>query len=197
MDEVSRTLEAYESNAEAYVRKYRSQSAAALYGDPFFDALAGDRVLDVGCGPGSDLETFAADGYEAVGLDPTESFLRAARDRGITASLARGDMRELPFGDATFDGVWSSASFLHVPRSEAVPTLREIRRILRPDGVFFCSVKREPTTAAESRTRHFEYYRPDTIRALLADAGFDPEIIECTERWVALLAEAESFETNR
>ncbi len=197
MSELSRTLEEYESDADAYVRKYCAESVAALYGDLFFDVLAGDRLLDVGCGPGSDVSTFDAAGYDAVGLDLTASFLRAARDRNPTAPFVRGDMRDLPFEDGAFDGVWSSASFLHVPRSDATVTLREFRRVLRPDSVVFCLVKRTPTTPDESRDRHFEYYRPDEIRALLERAAFEPVRVETEENWIRTLARVGTTEATR
>ena len=51
------------------------------------------------------------------------------------------DMRAIPFADASFDGVWASASLLHLPRSELAVALREINRILRSDGLLFASVK--------------------------------------------------------
>ncbi|ELY84643.1 class I SAM-dependent methyltransferase [Natrinema altunense] len=194
MDEVSRTLEEYESDADAYVRKYCAESVAAQYGEPFFDALAGDRLLDVGCGPGSDLSTFESAGYDTVGLDLTSAFLQAACEREPTASLVRGDMRDLPFDDAAFDGLWSSASFLHVPRSDAIATLREFRRVLRPDGIAFLLIKRAPTTAGESRDRHFEYYRADAIRSIVEDVRFEPLLVETEENWVSVLAGAESGE---
>ncbi|SEQ86063.1 class I SAM-dependent methyltransferase [Natrinema salaciae] len=192
MDDVSRTLEEYESDADAYVRKYRSGSIAARYGRPFFEALTGSRLLDVGCGPGADISTFESAGYDVVGLDLTPSFLRAARDSDSTASLVRGDMRRLPFGDGSVDGIWSSASFLHVPRSDAAPTLREFRRVLRPAGVVFLSVKRAPTTPGESNERHFEYYGPEAIGSIVRDAGFEPVVVETEENWVSMVASAET-----
>lgn len=192
MDDVSRTLEEYESEADAYVRKYRAESFADRYGGPFFDALTGSRLLDVGCGPGADISTFESAGYDVTGLDLTQSFLRAARDRDPTASLVRGDMRRLPFGDGSVDGIWSAASFLHVPRSDATPTLREFRRVLRPAGVVFLSVKRAPTTPGESSDRHFEYYGPEAIGLIVRDAGFEPVVLETAENWVSVVACAET-----
>jgi|GEM_PF-505066 len=189
MDEVRRTLDAYESGADAYVEKYLGESIAERYGDAFLAELDGDQLLDVGCGPGPDLETFAGRDYDATGLDLTPSFLRAARDRVPGAALARGDMRRLPFEAESFDGVWSSASLLHVPRADAVPTLREFRRVLRRDGVAFVSVKRGETPGSDPNGRHFEYYRERELRELLADAGLDPVRIETERNWVSTVAE--------
>lgn len=191
MDEVERTLAAYESAADALVEKYASASAAELFGDPFVDALPGDRVLDVGCGPGSDLAAFGAADLDPIGVDPTASFLPAAAERAPAAALVRGDMRRLPLADASVDGVWSSASFLHVPRGDAVPTLEEFRRVLRPDGVAFVSVKRFDPDGYDTGDRHFEYYAADEFRDLLAAGGFDPLEVRTEGKWISTLATPE------
>ncbi|WP_247000085.1 class I SAM-dependent methyltransferase [Halosolutus gelatinilyticus] len=189
MDEVSRTLDAYESDPDAYVEKYRSVSIAARFGDAFFDALDGDRILDVGCGPGSDLETMVSAGYDATGLDITPSFLRAASDRLPATSLARGDMRRLPFRNGAFDGVWSCASFLHVPRPDAVETLREFRRVLADAGIVYLSVKRSETEPRDGEDRYFEYYGPDELRSALREAALEPRRVDVHENWVSAIAE--------
>jgi len=188
MDEVRRTLEAYESGADAYVEKYLGESIADRYGDVFLAELDGDRILDVGCGPGPDLETFAGRGYDATGLDLTPSFLRAARDQVHDAALARGDMRRLPFEAGSFDGVWSSASLLHVPRADAAAALREFRRVLAGGGVAFVSVKRGETPGSDPNGRHFEYYRERELRELLADTGLDPISSRTDTNWVSAVA---------
>lgn len=185
MDEVRRTLEAYESGADAYVEKYLDASVADQYGDAFFDELDGDRILDVGCGPGPDLETFAGRGYDATGLDLTPSFLGVAREHVTEAALARGDMRRLPFEAGSFDGVWASASLLHVPRADATAALREFRRVLDGDGVAFVSVKRGETPGSDPNGRHFEYYRERELRALLDDAALEPVNVRTETNWVS------------
>lgn len=191
MDEVVRTVDAYESAADAYIDKYRSLSAAAQYGREFIDALDGERVLDVGCGPGADLPVLADAADEVIGLDVTASFLRAAKNRGFEP-LVRGDMRALPLDADAVDGIWSSASFLHVPRDDAAATLEEFGRVLRPDGVAFASVKRRENGAPEGR--NFTYYDPGTFRSLVAGAGFDVIDADTTETWVSLLVRAASTE---
>ena len=188
MDEVSRTRRDYEGDAPAYVEKYLDESVAARYGDAFRDALGGDAVLDVGCGPGPDLETFAGSDYDVTGLDVTRPFLRAASDHVPDASLAQGDMRRLPFRPESFDGVWSSASFLHVPRSDAAATLREFHRVLRDDGVVFLSVKRGEPADREPDDRHFEYYRADELRTLIRESPLEASVVRTEANWVSSVA---------
>lgn len=191
MDEVARTLDAYESDADSFVEKYLTAPVAAHFGDEFYDALSGNRILDVGCGPGSDAAVFADAGYDVTGLDVTPSFLRTAVDRVSDGAFARGDMRQLPFRDGAFDGIWSCASFLHVPRPDAPGTLREFRRVLADEGVAFLSVKRIGVESHDSDDRYFERYRPEEFRSLLADAGFDPLTVETSDRWVSVVAARE------
>ena len=195
MDEVERTLATYEGDAAAYAEKYLAESGLAEYGGPFLDRLEGGRVLDLGCGPGVDTALFAQRGFDVVGFDVTGSFLRRARDhladvtadRQAEASFVRGDMRSPPFVADSFDGIWASGSFHHVPREEAPATAAELARVLREDGCTYISVKREPT-GSEVADRHFEFYEPDAFERLLADAGFDVEIIETTGPWIGAIA---------
>ena len=199
MDEVERTLATYEGDAAAYTEKYLSESGLVEYGRPFLDRLDGDRVLDLGCGPGVDTAVFARRGFDVVGFDVTPSFLRRAREHFVEvtadvaadcqarASFVRGDMRSLPFEADSFDGIWASGSFHHVPREQAPDTAAALQRLLRDGGCAYISVKREPT-GSEVADRHFEFYEPEAFRALLADAGFDVEIVEATGPWIGAIA---------
>lgn len=192
MDDVSRTLDVYESESEAYIEKYTAESAAALYGDSFIQSLSrfGETasVLDVGCGPGPDIETIAAEGHAVTGLDITQSFLTEATERVPAGTFVRGDMRSLPFQDASFDGIWASASFHHVPRPEARETLRDCRRVLRPGGYLFVSAKRNEALDDDDTERHFEYYQPAALRSLLESAGFELERVRTVDKWVSAVA---------
>lgn len=197
MDEVARTLDTYEGDAEAYVEKYLSMSALELYGEAFLDALDGERVLDLGCGPGVDTAVLANRGFDVVGLDVTPSFLRTARERladaaagqSVDTVFVRGDMRSLPLASDTFDGIWGSGSFHHVPRAAAPATVDELRRVLRAGGHVFLSVKREPT-GSEVADRHFEYYDAAAFRELLESGGFEPTTVETSGPWVSVVARA-------
>ncbi|MGD9703580.1 MAG: methyltransferase domain-containing protein [Acidimicrobiia bacterium] len=92
--------------------------------------LLGDaaRVLDVGCGPGGDVVAVGVD--RCVGVDRSQAMCRAAGARGATAGLA--DAHELPFGDASFGGVFADRVLQHVERP--VRALAEMSRVLRRGG---------------------------------------------------------------
>ena len=98
------------------------------------------RVLDVGCGTGS-LAVLVKRLYptvEMTGVDPDPKALaraeRKAARTGVSVRFDRGFADALPYSAATFDRVFSSLMFHHIPRSDKEQSLREIRRVLRPGG---------------------------------------------------------------
>jgi ubiquinone/menaquinone biosynthesis C-methylase UbiE len=98
----------------------------------------GAEILDCPTGYGRHAIPLAQAGYRVTGLDRSESQLaEAERRRGEADSprFVRGDYRELPFEDASFDAVLTLFSSLgYLERDEDVGVLRELRRVLRPGG---------------------------------------------------------------
>ncbi|MET9297540.1 methyltransferase domain-containing protein [Streptomyces sp. NPDC003077] len=99
----------------------------------------GDRVLDVGCGPGyliSELVDPVGPDGEVCGIDISASMLDLARKRCATAgarvSLTAGRCEEIPFPEGTFDAAVSSQVYEYVADIERA--LAELYRVLRPGG---------------------------------------------------------------
>ena len=102
----------------------------------------GHRVLDVGCGTGSLailIKRLHPD-VEVVGLDPDPKALARAQKKaeraGVSVQFDRGFSDALPYAGATFDRVFSSMMFHHIPGEAKPRTLAEIRRVLKPGGRF-------------------------------------------------------------
>jgi len=94
-------------------------------------AGAHGRVLDLGCGTGRNLPLVPA-GARAVGLEPSWDALQRARRRAPRVPVVVGSAEALPFRDAAFDTVLSGLVFCSIPDPNR--GLREVRRVLRPDG---------------------------------------------------------------
>lgn len=95
----------------------------------------GERVLDLGCGTGSDLLQFARHGALATGVDLTPRHVELARQRvGELAMVHHADARHLPFADASFDYVYSHGVLHHCDDPQRV--VSEMLRVLRPGGRF-------------------------------------------------------------
>jgi ubiquinone/menaquinone biosynthesis C-methylase UbiE len=97
-------------------------------------------VLDIGCGTGTlaILLKRLHPTVEVIGLDPDPKALARAIAKagraGVTVRIDRGFADALPYGDATFDRVFSSMMFHHVPRGDKARVLAEARRVLKPGG---------------------------------------------------------------
>ena len=106
---------------------------------PQFAALAdvarGQRVLDVGCGPGAlTTELVRRLGEDAVAaVDPSEPFVAAARERHPGVHVERALAEHLPFPDREFDAALAQL-VVHF-MTDAVAGLREMARVTRKDGV--------------------------------------------------------------
>jgi SAM-dependent methyltransferase len=144
-----------------------------------------DRVLDVACGPGLVVAAFAAVAEHVTGIDMVPAMV--ARARELTAactnvSLELGDVRALPFADASFSIVVSRFAFHHFPEPAAV--LAEMRRVCRSGGrIVVCDLiaSDDPAKAAAFHAMemmrdpsHARALRLDELGALFAGAGLSP-----------------------
>jgi SAM-dependent methyltransferase len=122
--------------AEAYDRhtgRYGRELSAAFV--PFAGVAPGRRVLDVGCGTGA-LTITLADmvGAPAVaGVDPSEDYARACRERVPGVDVRVGPGEAIPFDDRTFDAVL--AQLVVQALDDAPAAAREMHRVAAADGV--------------------------------------------------------------
>jgi len=101
------------------------------------EAGPGALVLDLACGTGAMVRRLAARLPDAIlfGADLSRPQLRAARQRSPWLPVVQSDATALPFRSGAFDVVHWSWLLEHVPRERAVDILREVRRVLAPEGV--------------------------------------------------------------
>ena len=121
--------------AEAYGRFMGrfSEPLAAVFADAC-GVRAGQRVLDVGCGPGAlTAELVRRLGPDAVtAIDPSPPFVEAAATRFPRVDVRTGAAEDLPFADASFDAALAQL-VVHF-MADPVAGLREMGRVTRPGG---------------------------------------------------------------
>jgi glycosyltransferase involved in cell wall biosynthesis/ubiquinone/menaquinone biosynthesis C-methylase UbiE len=101
-----------------------------------FERHAGEELLEIGGGMGTDLAQFAKNGARVTDLDLSAGHLELAQEsfhlRGLTGRFVLHDAETLPFPDNSFDIVYSNGVLHHTPNTRDV--VAEIRRVLKPGG---------------------------------------------------------------
>jgi SAM-dependent methyltransferase len=101
-----------------------------------FNGFRGKRLLEVGCGIGTDLVRFARGGALCTGVDLSQTAIDLARKNfaasGVTADLQVGNGEALPFEDASFDVVYGHGVVQYT--SDPVRLIKECHRVLRSGG---------------------------------------------------------------
>lgn len=134
----------YDDFATAYVHQNEHGLFNAWYERPEVLRLAGDvegrRVLDAGCGHGPLFRELRTRGAVVSGFDLSPAMVELARQRlGDDADVRVGDLAApLPYADHEFDLVVVSLALHYV--EDWGPTLKELRRVLRPGGRLIVSV---------------------------------------------------------
>lgn len=136
----------------------------------FLDGLAERRtgplrILDLGCGSGRDSRYFRSIGAEVEAIDESPDMVAITRqEAGVPARQMRAqDLEEPP----RFDGVWASASLLHVPEVELLDVFHRIAQALVPGGRLFASFKWGSGERSVGASR-FTYMTPTRLASLAA-----------------------------
>lgn len=131
------------SDAEPGTREFFERVEAHRYDKEWHIPEAADfanarglRVLEIGCGMGTDGAQFAAAGADYTGVDLTDAAIELARKRfalsGLKGEFRVADAEKLDFPDESFDRVYSHGVLHHTPDIESA--IREIHRVLKPGG---------------------------------------------------------------
>ena len=141
-----------------------------------FIGLSKGKVLDVGSGPGRDGLILQKAGLNVICLDASEAMVKISTERGLHSVI--GDFNNLSFEDESFDGVWAYTSLLHVPKSQIDRSLSEIRRVMKPHGIFGLGlIEGENELYRESsgvgKPRWFSFYKKEEVEKLLSEHSFE------------------------
>jgi SAM-dependent methyltransferase len=143
----------------------------------------GDRILEVGFGPGvalAELIARASTGF-VVGVDASESMVRQAQSRHADAIAAgrleirQGDAGSLTHNDATFDTVCGAHVIYFWP--DPIRTVRELRRVLRPGGKLALGYQERehmpPGAATRLSQAGAKLVGPGEVDQVVHSAGFE------------------------
>lgn len=189
---------------DAFMGRYARPLAVAFADEA--GVLAGQRALDVGCGPGA-LTGVLADRLgsgSVAAFDPSASFVDACASRHPGVDVRLGDAESIPFDDAAFDLVLGQL-VLHF-FADPVAAGAEVRRVARPGATvgacvwdfsegmellrFFWDAALELDTHAPDEARTMRFGREGEITAWLSEAG----LVDTRETTLAVGASYADFD---
>jgi len=178
LDEVEVTRQTYDEIAEDYARTLKDPylGGSEAYHKAAIDRFIGllppqrRRVLDLGCGFGHDLGSFLERGLDTVGVDLSQGMLALARRRFPGAKLHHMDMRHLSFEPGSFGGVWAAHCLYHIPKRDIHKVIEGIKRVLVPEGAFFCCLKLGEGEGIDSHVQALSYPGKPRFYALYTEA---------------------------
>lgn len=140
-----------------------------------------DRVLDIGCGPGTAARHAVRRGADVTGVDPSRPMLQLASlitrirrlQKKITWLEARAENLTLP--DEAFTVTWSLASVHHWP--ELDQGLAETRRTLQSGGTFIAVEKRAEPGATGNASHGWTKQQAETFAKMLNEGGFSNAVV--------------------
>jgi len=152
---------------EAYYESHRLPAALARRYYRLFGHCR--RILDIGCGTGEFGRFRPSDEYEIYGVDLDEGAVSRA---GAHESAVVHDVshERLPYANAFFDAVLAKDILEHVLEPSTV--VREMRRVLRPEGVVVASVVVAKPRRVWADYTHVRGFTRATARGLFEDNGF-------------------------
>jgi SAM-dependent methyltransferase len=134
---MDRTIEYYDNNSEEYIGNTINYDLEEIADDFLTHIPNGGIILDAGCGSGRDSLYFTKKGYKCILLDASINMCEYAHE------LTGCEYQNKYFTDIdevdAYDGIWASASMLHVPYEQQHIVWKKFYKAVRPTGVIFAS----------------------------------------------------------
>lgn len=190
----------YDAIADRYLdARLRGIDQLPLLRDFIRAAPKAASILDAGCGAGLPITRHLASSFRVFGVDFSLAQLRLARELVPNACFACQDLAALGLASASVDGVCSFYSIIHIPRSLHLRVLRDLYRILRPEGIALLCLGAEDLPAEVGEYQgvpmFWSHFDANTYLEMLADIGYValrhdliPEPIDATGRHLFVLA---------
>jgi SAM-dependent methyltransferase len=170
MDE--QTLGVYDREAEAIAARHRAGAHERLHEALLTHFHPGEPTADIGAGSGRDLAWLVANGFPAVGYEPSagmRSELAAAYPSLEVHEAALPTLNSIP--DASYTNVLCAAVLMHLPAESLPDALRNLARILGPEGRLALTWRTSQSGAErEEDGRLFTPIGPDEVASLLAES---------------------------
>ena len=170
----------YDRQAEELAERYEQFAFEKVHED-VLDLLpeAGASVLDVGAGSGRDAAWFASKGYQVMAVEPSTKLRKAAQARHRSADICwfndkLPSLEKVLRSKMTFDLIWVSAMWMHVPHNDRERAFRKLVSVMSPGASMMISLRQGPSDP----TRPMRKVQADEIEKLAIQHGIQVSTIK-------------------
>lgn len=160
------SIDYYNNNALDYFDKTVAIDMSALYALFLKRLPERSHILDAGCGVGRDSKHFIDLGYKVTSIDASEEMVN------ISSKFTGQQTLLMTFQDMSFvncfDGIWASASLLHIPRQEMNRVFNKFIQALKDRGTWYLSFKVGSGERIQEDGRFFNDYDEVAFRHFLS-----------------------------
>jgi SAM-dependent methyltransferase len=170
----NKTIDYYNKHAEKWLENhtFNKQSFRGKLVNEFKKLLSKGKILEIGCGPGIDAKLLINDGFEYVGIDASKESINLAKKLNFGGEFIEMLVENLKFPKNNFDGFWSSATLLHIPKNKIEKVLNNIRKVCKVGAIGLITLKRGTNEGEEKETgRWFAFYEKNEFEKLLIKTG--------------------------
>ncbi len=197
------TQTSYDSVAPEYAERFKDEMDDKPFDRDCLNRLAREvgelgPICDMGCGPGQIARYLHRKGAHALGVDLSPNMVAEAQRLNPEIHFHQGNMLSLPEADNSWGGIAAFYCIIHIPRRRVVDALREMKRVLKPNGLLLITfhigaeIKHREEWWGKPVNLDFAFYLPGEMEVWLKEAGFDrvetlvrdpnPEVEVATQR---------------
>ncbi len=175
-DREKSTVDYYDREGEAWVSTHGGNEGDSYWRvemEKFHQLLPCGKVLEIGSGAGKDAAALIKMGYDYVGTDASEGLIKIAQKRNPGVRFEHVGVCQLNFPQHEFDGFWTAATLLHIPKDRIDEALEKIKTQVKAGGIGFISMKQGQGEKVDEKTgRWFAYYSQDEFTEVLERNGY-------------------------
>lgn len=199
-----KTIDSYNKIAKQYDKENEVSVSGSYFWQQelkaFTSKVPGKKIIEIGSAGGRDARLFIKEGFDYLGIDATSSFIKISKKKNPKGKFKQMSFYNLKFPSGTFDGFWSTATFLHIPKNRFPKVLRSVHKILKLCGVGVISVKEGKGEKVIKQNRYggverfFAFYSAQEFKKVLKENGFKtikvfPKKREGDNIWLSFLVQ--------
>lgn len=185
MKENKNLRETYNKIAKNWDKDHEKDTWWIEGADNFLALLPKDaHILDIGCAGGPKTNYMKKKGFQVEGIDFSESMIESAKKRFPDINFNVLDVYDLEKLNKTYDGIFSQAVILHIPKKRVMKVLEKMKSKLNKNGLLYIAVKEIRDNGIEEEIkkeddygfeyeRFFSYFSLDELRDYLKKLGLE------------------------